>query len=107
MSFRRTPCHLPLITHHLHSPATTHHSLLEGMVMSGQQAVVGAKAPIQRVFGDLRFHTDGEVHALAFADDRLLWSLEEGGVLRHWNTDTGQQLGFSVLSDMETLWQFR
>src|SRR3989442_3754936 len=59
-----------------------------------------------RVFGDARFHTDGDLLAVAFAADGTLWSLEEPGVLRHWNAASGQQMGWIFLSDLETLWNF-
>lgn len=59
-----------------------------------------------KVFGEPQLHTDGELLALAFAPNGTLWSVEERGVLRHWNANTGQQLEWSSLSDMETLWCF-
>jgi WD40 repeat protein len=58
-----------------------------------------------RVFGDSRFHADGELLALAFAADGTLCSVEEPGILRRWRA-TGQQLDFRFLSDLETLWAF-
>jgi WD40 repeat protein len=61
---------------------------------------------VVRVFGDLRFHTDGDLLALAFTSPELLWSVEEPGVLRRWNMATGQALGSAFLSDLETLWSF-
>lgn len=63
-------------------------------------------AAVVRVFGDYRFHTDGELQALAFADDGTLWSLEEPGVLRQWDTASGRQTRWNYLSDLETLWEF-
>jgi WD40 repeat protein len=65
-----------------------------------------ARTPIQRVFGDLRFHTDGELAALAFASDEALWSVEDTGFLRKWHARTGQQQQATYLSDVETLWVF-
>jgi WD40 repeat protein len=59
-----------------------------------------------RVFGDFRFHTDGDLLALAFRSREILWSLEEPGVLRQWNVTTGQPQGSQLLSDLETLWTF-
>ncbi|HZZ78557.1 MAG TPA: WD40 repeat domain-containing protein, partial [Gemmataceae bacterium] len=38
--------------------------------------------------------------------DGWLYSVEEHGILRKWNPVTGQQLAWSSLSDMETLWAF-
>src|SRR5579885_1032758 len=65
-----------------------------------------AAAVIVRVFGDLRFHTDGEVLALSYGVDGRLWSLEEPGVLRQWDTGNGRQCRWTYLSDLETLWGF-
>jgi WD40 repeat protein len=61
---------------------------------------------VVRVFGDFRFHTDGDVLAVAFVADGALCSVEEPGVLRHWNPETGQQRDWQFLSDLETLWAF-
>src|SRR5579859_6245642 len=61
---------------------------------------------VTRVFGDLRFHTDGDLLALAFTTPEILWSVEEPGVLRQWNVASGQPLGSAFLSDLETLWSF-
>jgi WD40 repeat protein len=58
-----------------------------------------------RVFGEARFHTDGEVQALAFAADGALWSIDEPGILRQWNR-SGQEQTYVFLSDLETLWTF-
>jgi WD40 repeat protein len=66
----------------------------------------GALPRVVRVFGDLRFHTDGDLLALAFTAPEILWSVEEPGVLRQWNMTTGQPLGSAFLSDLETLWSF-
>jgi WD40 repeat protein len=60
---------------------------------------------VVRVFGDSRFHADGELLTLAFASDGTLCSVEEPGILRRWNS-AGQQLDFRFLSDLETLWTF-
>ncbi|MBI3410966.1 MAG: WD40 repeat domain-containing protein [Planctomycetes bacterium] len=59
-----------------------------------------------RVFGEPQLHTDGDLFALAFAPDGSLWSVEEPGVLRHWNAANGQQLHWLSLSDLETVWTF-
>lgn len=67
---------------------------------------VHGQALIRRAFGELRFHTDGEVLALAFAPGNTLWSVEEPGLLRRWNGLTGQQLGVTFLSDVESAWKF-
>src|SRR4051812_40268879 len=60
---------------------------------------------VHRVYGEPRFHTHGDVAAVAFAADRAPPSVGEGGVLRHWAAD-GKQLGRYYLSDIETLWAF-
>jgi WD40 repeat protein len=57
------------------------------------------------VFGEPRFHTDGDVTAVAFAADGTLYSVDEAGILRHWSAD-GHLLRRSYLSDLETLWCF-
>ncbi len=59
-----------------------------------------------RVFGDLRFHADAEILALAFAADGSVWSVEEQGILRCWDAATGQQRDWRFLSELETLWAF-
>ena len=60
---------------------------------------------VERVFGEPRFHTDGDIAAVAFAADGTLFSIDEAGVLRHWAAD-GKLLGRHFLSDIETLWCF-
>src|SRR5262249_54450711 len=66
----------------------------------------GAFPQVIRVFGDLRFHTDGDLIALAFTSPDILWSVEEPGVLRQWNMTAGQPLGSHFPSDLEPLWHF-
>jgi WD40 repeat protein len=66
--------------------------------------VSGSMPQVVRVFGDLRFHTDGDLQVLSFAPDGHIWSIEEPGVLRQWNPSTGNQLRAAFLSDLETLW---
>ncbi len=60
---------------------------------------------VQRVFGEPRFHTDGDIAAVAFAADGSLYSIDEAGLLRHWSAD-GRLLARHFLSDLETLWAF-
>jgi WD40 repeat protein len=60
---------------------------------------------VQRVYGEPRFHTDGDIAAVAFAPDGTLYSIDEAGVLRHWAAD-GKLLARHFLSDLETLWCF-
>lgn len=61
---------------------------------------------LAQVFGDPHLHVDGEMLALAFAPDGTLWSVEEPGVLRHWDAVGGRQLDWQALSDLETQWCF-
>src|SRR5947208_13683028 len=60
---------------------------------------------VKRVFGEPRFHTEGDIAAVAFAADGTLFSIDEAGVLRHWAAD-GRLLARHFLSDLETLWGF-
>jgi WD40 repeat protein len=60
---------------------------------------------VHRVFGEPRFHTDGDIAAVAFAADGTLYSIDESGVLRHWDAE-GKPLARHFLSDLETLWCF-
>src|SRR5436309_6134219 len=62
--------------------------------------------PLPQVFGDPHLHVDGDVLALTFAPDGTLWSVEEPGVLRHWDAAAARQLEWQALSDLETLWCF-
>jgi WD40 repeat protein len=59
-----------------------------------------------RVFGARPFHTDGELLALRFAPDGSLWSVEEPGVLRHWDLGARQQLCWHELGDPAAIWSF-
>jgi WD40 repeat protein len=59
-----------------------------------------------RVFGASPFRTDGELLALRFAPDGTLWSVEEPGVVRHWDLDTRRQIGWHELVDPAGLWCF-
>lgn len=60
---------------------------------------------LARSFGEPRFHTDGDIAAVAFAADGTLFSVDETGILRHWAAD-GRPLKRCFLSDLETLWAF-
>jgi WD40 repeat protein len=62
---------------------------------------------VAQVFGDPRLLTDGGLLALVFTADGGLWSVEESGVLRCWDTGTGKALGWRALSDLEMIWTFR
>jgi WD40 repeat protein len=60
---------------------------------------------VDQVYGEPRFHTDGDIAAIAFSPDGTLWSIDEAGLLRHWSQD-GKVLARHFLSDLETLWCF-
>ena len=82
------------------------------MSVSSRSAVTGdsplseRSAALVRVFGVEPFHTDGELLALGFAADGSLWSIEDPGVLRHWDPVGGKALGWHTLDDLATLWVF-
>jgi WD40 repeat protein len=59
-----------------------------------------------RIFGDLRFRIASPALALAFAPDGTAWSVEEAGLVRHWDVATGQERLQYQLSDLETVWAF-
>ncbi len=61
---------------------------------------------ILRVFGARPFHTDGEIVALAFADDGSLWTVEEPAVLRGWNPADRRQTTWHDLGQPADLWAF-
>ena len=42
-------------------------------------------------FGEPQWHTDGELLQLTFATDGTLWTVEDPGILRSWDTQTGRQ----------------
>jgi WD40 repeat protein len=44
--------------------------------------------------------------ALAVAPDGTAWSVEESGILRQWNIDTGEVLRKDILSELEVVWTF-
>lgn len=60
-------------------------------------------AVVSRRFGQPQWRADGELLAMAFAPDGSLWSIEEPGVLKQWDT-VGKLLGRYELADVETLW---
>ncbi|HJZ59280.1 MAG TPA: WD40 repeat domain-containing protein [Gemmataceae bacterium] len=72
---------------------------------SDEFAPVRPSPLVHRVFGEPRFHTDGDITAVAFAADGTLYSTDEAGILRHWAAD-GKLLSRYFLSDLETLWCF-
>jgi WD40 repeat protein len=59
-----------------------------------------------RVFGGHPFRTDGDLLALAFTADGALWSVEDPGLVRHWDPNTRQQLAFHALNEAATIWSF-
>jgi WD40 repeat protein len=63
-------------------------------------------ASVIRTLGEIRFHTDGDILALAYATPDVICSVEEPGLLRRWDVQSGRRLGEAFLSDIETLWQF-
>ncbi len=63
-------------------------------------------ASLYRVFGDRPFCADGDVLALALAADGSFWSVEEPGILRHWNTQSGHQIEWHYLTELATVWAF-
>jgi WD40 repeat protein len=60
---------------------------------------------VAKTFGEPRFHTDGDIAAIAFTANGSLRSIDEAGILRHWAAD-GKLLARHFLSDLETLWCF-
>ncbi len=60
---------------------------------------------VTRVYGEPRFHTDGDIAAVCWGPDGTLWSIDEAGLLRHWAAD-GKLIGRHFLSDLETVWAF-
>ncbi|MFO0807108.1 MAG: WD40 repeat domain-containing protein [Gemmataceae bacterium] len=60
-------------------------------------------AVVSRRFGRPQWRADGELLAMAFAPDGALWSIEEPGVLKQWDT-AGKLLGRYELAEVETLW---
>lgn len=61
---------------------------------------------VDRVFGDLRGKTDGDVLALVYDGLDAIRSIEEGGVLRRLDSRTGELLDYLSLSDLENCWAF-
>ena len=80
----------------------------ETMTPASEQLLPNPLTPTQivRVFGELRFHTDGDLLALAFPSGNHLCSVEEPGIVRHWDVATGQPLESFYPSDLESLWAF-
>jgi WD40 repeat protein len=60
----------------------------------------------RRVFGETSLRTDADVQAVTFGPEGL-WSVEEGGSLRRWDTVTGRLVNRYDLEENATLWAFR
>jgi WD40 repeat protein len=78
----------------------------KGFPPSEESATFDAATHATRIFGTARFHANGDLQALAFVADGSIRSVEEPGVLCHWNATTGQPLFRHHLSEVETLWVF-
>lgn len=61
---------------------------------------------VRRVYGASPLRGDGEILAVRFDADGLLWSLEEPGVLRQWDLAIPEELSALPLDELATLWQF-
>ncbi len=70
------------------------------------QALKGWKLParVVRVLGDPRFRLEGTLLALWPHWNGTVWSVEEPGILRQWNSKEGRELQHQRLSDLEMLW---
>jgi WD40 repeat protein len=75
------------------------------MALTDSSAPLGSSFP-HRIFGARPFHTDGELLALRFAPDGSLLSVEEPGVLRHWDLTTRRQIGWHELDELASVWCF-
>jgi WD40 repeat protein len=60
---------------------------------------------VHQSYGELHFHTDGDIAAIAFSPGGEVWSIDDSGLLRQWSAG-GRLLRRSFLSDLETLWAF-
>lgn len=58
------------------------------------------------LFGEEPLRTDGELLALGHAADGTVWSVEEPGILRHWDLSKPTQLEAFPLDDLATVWAF-
>lgn len=76
--------------------------------LSTDRKVSAAPLPggVERVYGDLRGKTDGDVIALVYDGPNVIRSIEEGGVLRKLDASTGELLDSLSLSDLENCWAF-
>jgi WD40 repeat protein len=60
---------------------------------------------IARTFGQPQWHCDGDLLAMAFAADGTLWTVEDPGVLRRWDT-AGKLLARTALDNIDSTWTF-
>ncbi len=61
---------------------------------------------VRRVYGASPLRGQGELLALRFNADGLLWSLEEPGILRQWDLASQEEVKAVALDELATLWQF-
>lgn len=61
---------------------------------------------VLRVLGDLRGRVDGDVLAIAYAEDGTVQTIEEGGLYRRWDPSSGHLILSLPLSEIETCWTF-
>jgi WD40 repeat protein len=64
-----------------------------------------AQPLVVRTFGEPRYHTDGDLLALAYDAAGTLWSVEEPGTLRSWD-EAGRTTRRTDLLDIDTPWYF-
>src|SRR5262245_25372981 len=76
-------------------------------------SIVGDLAPlserpacVQQAYSAEPLHTEGELLAVGFAADGSLWSLEEPGLLRHWDLAGSRQLEERLLDEVAPVWCF-
>src|SRR5262245_58263237 len=75
-------------------------------LLSEQSSASETRSALFRAFDDRPYRVDGPITALAFTAAGSLRSVEEPGMLRHWDTLGGRQKDWSFLTDLETAWTF-
>lgn len=78
----------------------------KGQLGIGQLSRWSLPPRVVRVLGDPRFRLEGALHDLVVGTDQTARTVEEPGVLRHWNIVTGRELSRTALSDLELIWKF-
>src|SRR5205807_7678771 len=63
-------------------------------------------ACVVQAYSSEPLQTEGELLALGFAPDGTLWSIEEPGLLRHWDLASSKQLGMHLFDDVSPVWSF-